>query len=354
MTSTQILSVETSVPEFSVQQSAVRDFAESLFRDTFKNDLDRLLPLFENTEIEKRHFVRPLEWFETQHDFPESNALFEMEALKLSCDAAQKAISSANVKPEDIGLIVVVSTTGIATPSLDSKLIQLLKLSPNTARLPVFGLGCAGGAAGLARAAELSKAFKNKAVLFIAVELCSVTFQKADRSKSNLVATSLFADGAAAIVIKTTENSNGKNSLKILNSFSTLFENSEDVMGWDIIETGLKVRFARDIPSIITAELPTLLKNASQYWGIDREKIIHFVLHPGGAKVLKAYEASLHLTKEDFSNEYHVLKNYGNMSSPSVLFVLKEFLKNTQPSGDFGVLMALGPGFSCEQVLFQW
>lgn len=353
MAQIHILSIETAVPVFAIEQSKVRDFAESLFRESFKSDLDRLLPLFENTAIEKRHFIQPLEWFDTQHDFPESNALFEKEALKLSGEAAEKAIAAAGISADEIGLVVVVSTTGISTPSLDAKLIQLLKLSPNTARLPVFGLGCAGGAAGLARAAELSYSFKNKAVLFVAVEICSVTFQKADRSKSNLVATSLFADGAAAILLKSSQ-AVSNNSLKILNSFSTLFENSEDVMGWDIIETGLKVRFARDIPSIITKELPTLLKNACKHWGISRDDIKHFVLHPGGAKVLKAYEECLGRAKDDFKNEYHVLKNYGNMSSPSVLFVLKEFLQSTKPTGEYGVLMALGPGFSCEQVLFQW
>ncbi|MCB0196300.1 MAG: stilbene synthase [Anaerolineae bacterium] len=344
----RLLSVATAVPPYSVSQSEAKSFAASFFENDFRN-LERLLPVFDNTQIQNRYLAQPTDWYAQPHTFTETNALYEQIALELSLTAARQALQRSATTPEEVGMVIFVSTTGIATPSIDAKLIQQLGLSNHTFRLPIWGLGCAGGVAGMARAAELARSLPGRAVLLVAVELCSLTFQYNDRSKANLIATSLFGDGAAAAVLKTTGS-----GPEILSSYSTLFEDSEDVMGWDLVPTGLRVRFSRHIPVIIDRHLANLRREACQEWGIDSAELRHYVTHPGGAKVLAAYIENLGLSVSDLKHAYEVLGCYGNMSSASVLFVLERFLSSQPPSNDYGVMLALGPGFSAEQLLFRW
>lgn len=344
----KIQAVGTAVPVYALQQGKIKEFVAALFHSHIDH-LDRLLPVFENSCINVRHLSQPLEWYAANHSFGEANKVFEQVALELSEEAALQALQKANMQPVDIGMIIFVSSTGIVTPTLDAKLIQRLGLSPHTGRVPVWGLGCGGGVSGLARAAELVHSLHGKSVLLVTVELCSLTFQKNDYSKSNLIGASLFADGAAAAVIKI--NGDGP---AILGNYSTLFPNSAHIMGWDLVDTGFKVRFSQDIPSIIRRYLPDLLSGACTKWGIDQSQIGHYIVHPGGAKVLTAYQESLNLPQDYLRDAYDILSCYGNMSSTSVLFVLEKFMKETPPTGDYGIMLALGPGFSAEQVLFQW
>lgn len=344
----KILGVGTAVPPYALGQNEIKEFAAGLFREGF-NNLERMLPVFENGCIETRYLSQPLSWYGGNHSFAEANHIFAEVALALAELAAQRAIDRAGIKPEDIGMVLFVSSTGITTPTLDAKLIQNLGLSAHAGRLPIWGLGCGGGVGGLARAAEIARCRAESAVLVVAVELCSLTFQRNDLSKSNLVGASIFSDGAAAAVIAM----QGEGP-SILGSYSTLFPQSEDVMGWDLVDTGLKVRFSRDIPSIVHRFLPGLLAEACARWQVEQGEIRHFVAHPGGAKVLQAYTDSLGLGPGQLEQAYDVLTNYGNMSSCSVLFVLEKFLQTTPPSQDYGLMLSLGPGFSAEQVLFQW
>ena len=344
----RIISVATAVPPYTVSQSEAKAFAASFFENDFKQ-LDRLLPVFDHTQIGNRYLAQPPDWYGRPHSFTETNALYEKTALELAVTAARQALHRAAVLSGEIGMVVFVSTTGITTPSLDAKLIQRLGLSNHTCRLPIWGLGCAGGVAGAARAAELARSCPGRAVLLVAVELCSLTFQYNDRSKANLIATSLFGDGAAAAVFNTTGD-----GPEVLGSYSTLFEDSEDVMGWDLVQTGLRVRFSRHIPTIIDRHLPGLRRQACATWGLDLDSLRYYVAHPGGAKVLAAYIDSLGLSAADLKHAYEILACYGNMSSASVLFVLERFLANQPPTDDYGLMLSLGPGFSAEQVLFRW
>lgn len=344
--------ITTALPPFQVSQSDVRDLVHALFEQDYKG-LHRLMPVFENTNIRRRYFSKPLEWFREQSSFVESSTAFVETAIGLLQSASTELLEKTATQVEDIGMVVAVSTTGITTPSLDGKLIQALGLPNTTKRIPIWGLGCAGGVAGVARASELvSMLPKGKKLLLTAVELCSLTFQRNDISKSNIVASSLFADGAAALLLS--NDSSAPESLQIIDSFSFLFDDSEDIMGWDIIETGLKVRFSRDIPTLIHANLPQLLTDACFAWGIERSDIRHFVVHAGGTKVLQAYSDSLHIPHEQLATAHNILREHGNMSSVSVLFALQSFLSETPPSGSLGVMMALGPGFSAEFVLFRY
>ena len=344
----QVLSVGTAVPAYCLRQEDIKGFVATLFRESLHN-LERLLPVFENSLIVARHLSQPLEWYAKPHTFAEANGIYEQVALDLAEQAAGQAIERAGVGLSDIGMIIFVSSTGIATPTLDARLIQRLGLPPDTCRLPVWGLGCAGGVTGIARAAQFCYALKGKAVLLVTVELCSLTFQRGDYSKANLVGTSLFADGAAAAVIAP-----GGYGPAIIDSYSTLFPDTEDIMGWDVVEGGLQVRFSRDIPSIVRRYLPELTGTMCSRNGLAVDDVAHYVVHPGGAKVLDAYAESLALTPDKLQDAYTILEGYGNMSSSSVLFVLERFMATVKPVDRYGLMLALGPGFSAEQVLFRW
>ncbi|SHJ78766.1 type III polyketide synthase [Propionispora hippei] len=348
MSGARIMAVGTAVPPYCVRQEEVKALVAGVFKERMSR-LDKLLTVFDNTGIETRHLVCPLEWYTVPHSFAEANALYQIQALELAEQAARAAIQQAGAGPGDIGAVFFISSTGIATPTLDTKLLSRLGLSRHTVRLPLWGLGCAGGAAGLARAGEYVKALSGKLVLLVAVELCSLTFQHGDASKANVVGTGLFSDGAAAVVLGAT----GRGPL-MFDSYSTLFDNTAAIMGWDVVESGFKVRFSRDIPSLIRERLPEVIEQACCYWGVEKEKIKHYLVHPGGVKVLQAYEDSLALAPETFRLAYEVLARYGNMSSVSICFVLAEFLRKTEPAGQYGILLSMGPGFCAEQVLFQW
>ncbi len=348
MSAPRVRSVGLAVPAHAIRQADIRDFTASLFQARIDH-LERLLPVFDNACIAKRHLARPLAWYAAEHTFAEANLLYEEIGLDLAAEAAVQALDRAGVAADDVGLVVLVSSTGISTPSLDAKLIRRLGIAASAARLPVWGLGCAGGVAGLARAAELAAAVPGRVVLLVAVELCSLTFQRNDFSKSNLVGAGIFADGAAAAVVAA-----GGEGPEILGTHSTLFADTEDIMGWDVVATGLKVRFSRDIPTFVRTHLADLAAAACRRWGITRQDLAHYIVHPGGAKVLAAYADSLGLSAVTLATAYEVLAEYGNMSSASVLFVLERFLRATPPAGRYGVMLSLGPGFSAEQVLFRW
>jgi alkylresorcinol/alkylpyrone synthase len=346
----RVLSVATAVPPHRISQETARDFARLMFSETFR-DVERLLPVFDNSGIENRHFCVPAEWFGDNHGFPEKNALYVEHALNLSDKAAARALDKAGARAEDVGAIFFVSTTGISTPSLDAKLIFRLGLSENVRRVPLWGLGCAGGAAGLARAAEYARAHPDELVLLVGVELCGLTFLKGDRSKSNLIATSLFADGAAAVVLGGEAHGTGP---ELHGSYSTTWPGTEDVMGWDVVEDGLKVRFAKSVPVIVREKMRGNLEAACDSLGLGLADLDHFVLHPGGPKVLEAYEETLDMKPDALDHSWEILRGYGNMSSVSVLFVLEQFLESyPQGSGEYGTISALGPGFSAEHVIFR-
>jgi len=343
MITVHIDGVGTAVPEYIVDQSMVRATVERVFSGSVE-DLPRLLQVFEHGHIHTRRFVRPPEWYATEHGLAEANAVYAESAVSLATQAARTALAG---REKDVVGIVVASTTGIMTPSLDAALIQTLGLSIHTKRLPIFGLGCAAGVAGLARAAEMSRALGGGLVLFVAVEICSVTFQQSDRSKSNIVGSSIFGDGAAAVCISSTGT-----GPTIIGSYSTLFPGTEDIMGWDVADTGLRVRFSRDIPSFVLQHLPTVLSDACTSWGITPADIKSFIAHPGGAKVLDAYAEATGMPPSTFTIARNILRDYGNMSSASVLFVLNEYLNTTQTPG-YAIMSALGPGFSAEQLLLE-
>ena len=345
--SARVLSVGTASPAYCVSQDETKAFAANFFAGSLPA-LSRLLSAFDNTRIEQRQLVQPVSWYAEPHSFVEKNAVYCEAALELSAEAAEQALDRARLAPSDVDSIVFVSSTGIRTPSLDGALIERLGLPRSTVRLPVWGLGCAGGTAGLARAAELVTA-RRKPVLMVAAEVCSATFVHGDRTRSNLIATALFGDGAAAAVLAPREG-----GLQVCGGVSRMLEDSEDVMGWTVVEEGLRVRFAKSIPGIVRSVVPQLRQQAADAVGVRPEAFTRFILHPGGAKVLEAYEDALGVETDALRDAYDVLREHGNMSSPTVLFVLERFLRDRPSAPGAGLLLGLGPGFSAEGVVLRW
>lgn len=352
----RIVSVGTAVPPHKVTQIEARQFAREMFGDAF-HDVERLLNVFDHAHIQKRHFSAPIDWLRAARSWREKNDLYIQVACDLAEEVILQSLSRAGMTPADIDHLIFVSTTGISTPSIDARLANRLQLSPHLKRTPLWGLGCAGGAVGLSRAYEYAKAFPHSRVLLVALELCSLTFQRNDLSKSNLIATSLFADGAAAAIVCGDEVAGGgpppMERPNIIATLSTLWKNTEDVMGWTLTDDGLNVVFSKDIPTIVRT---LLLPNVQQFLEaekVSREQVDHYVTHPGGMKVIQAYEEALQLPADKMTAAREVLEQYGNMSSATVLFVLDRIMGQAQ-RGEYGLLTALGPGFSSEQLLLQW
>ena len=344
----RILAVGTAVPRHEVGQDGARLFAQAMFAT--RPDLQRLLRVFDNAQIETRRMVQPLSWYREAHSPAEKNSVYRRAALELAHTAALRALNGSDIDPKEVKGLVFASTTGVAAPSLDTHLIQLLGLPHDCVRLPLWGLGCAGGGAGLARGSALVRAY-GRPVLVVTVETCSLTFLCGDHRPANVVATSLFGDGAAAVLLGTGHDGTGP---QIVSEYAHLFEDTEHVMGWDVVDEGLQVRFAPSIPRLVRDQMPMIRDTAAAAAGVRPEQLHHFVFHPGGPKVLDAYQAALDLPFERLKLARSVLRDHGNMSSPTVMFVLERFLQSVPATGDYGLLMSLGPGFCAEGVVFRW
>jgi len=347
----RVLSIGTALPQFDVSQAEAAEFALRHFNGRLAKH-SQLMQVFPNTRIARRHFVVPLEWFETsQHSWQERNAIYLRSAEALSIAAAREALARAGISPHEVDFVAFVSTTGLATPSLDARLITCLAMRPQTRRAPIWGLGCAGGVAGLARVAEFTRAYPEAIGLLVAVETCSITFQFQDFSKKNFVATSLFADGAAAVVVAGERRAQNR-GLRFVSAHSHLFPDSEHVMGWEVLDTGLSVVFAPEIPARIARDLPAVAEAMLQPLALPLSAIRHYALHPGGARVLDAYAEAFGLNDAALRHSAEVLRDCGNMSSPTVLFVLDRLMQSQCVGvGELVLIGALGPGFSAEMAL---
>jgi alkylresorcinol/alkylpyrone synthase len=344
----KIVSIGTAVPPYELQQTEAKSFAQQIFGDLEEH----LLAVFDHAAIDRRFISCPVEWYWETHTFAERNALYIQMASTLAAEAVQHCLQQANVRADQIDHLIFVSTTGIATPSIDAYLINQLGFSPHIRRTPIWGLGCAGGVAGLSRAYEYTKGFPTARVLLVTVELCSLTFCPQDHEKSNIVATSLFGDGAAAVLVVGDEIE-AAHAPVIVDSLSTLWLDSLEVMGWDVVEDGLKVVFSKDIPIIVHQQVKPLVDRFLAHCHVSLEDIVSMISHPGGKKVLAAYEQALALSNEKFRFSYDILRQYGNMSSATVLFVLQQVME-TKPKTGFGLMTTLGPGFSSELLLLRW
>lgn len=350
----QIISVSKIDLPHKVNQKKLKDFSRSIFSKKFK-DIDRLLESFDNSMIKERNLCVPVEFFSGNKTFNEKNNIYIKDSLKYSVDAIKNILQKSGINKNQITDLIFISSTGISTPGIDAQIINEMRLDPNINRLPVWGLGCAGGTAGIAKANVIAKANPEAVVIVICCELCSLTFLNEDLSKSNFIATSLFSDGIAAVLItgdKYKHTGKNKSRLKIIDSQSRLYYDSLDVMGWEVTKAGLKVIFSRDIPTIVNKSVKKDIVSFLKKHRLNIKDIKYFVTHPGGIKVINAYIEALKIEPDLMKNTFSVLESYGNMSSATVLYVLEKFMEEGIKKG-YGLIMSLGPGFSSELVLVR-
>lgn len=334
----RLISLATAVPPFEIRQDEVSAVAETVFA-TRAETFQRMRPIYGNAGIAKRYSCVPLHWYGEQHSWPERHDLFVTNALELLQCAADDCLGRAGRTPAEVDGIVVVSSTGMTAPSLDARLMERMPFRRNLQRLPVFGLGCAGGVLGLARSAALALANPGQTWLLLVVELCGLTFRPRDKSNSNIVATAIFGDGAAAALMST----EGQGPALIASGEHT-WPASLDVMGWHVEGDGFGVLFSRDIPALVRRDYRPALEDFLDSAGLRLEDIASFVMHPGGLKVVEALEHALTLPATALDTAREVLGGYGNMSAATVLFVLARARARGQALPM--LLASLGPGFS--------
>jgi alkylresorcinol/alkylpyrone synthase len=339
---TRLLAVATAVPPYPLDQDAVVERVRRLFGQS--PELDRLLPVFANSGVRRRYSCVPIEWYEETHGWADRNRIYLDSALDLLEAATRAALRRAGCGKDEVSAIVAVSSTGIATPSLDALLIDRMALRPDVRRLPVFGLGCAGGILGLARAASQALAAPGETVLWLVVELCGLSFRRDDLSKSNVVATALFGDGAAAALLSTEGSGPAIGA-----AGEHTWPNSLDVMGWEVADDGLRAVMSRDIPQLVATRLCDAVAAFLARHGLRRDDVDRFICHPGGSKVLAALERAFALPEGTLEDGRTVLRDYGNMSAATIMFLLERLLGEDEGGGrrwQRALVNALGPGFS--------
>ena len=334
-----LLSIATAVPPYPVSQEGAKATGRALFAGK-KALFDRLSGVFDNAGIDERQLVAPLDWYGENHGWGERNRTYLAAADALFLDAARGAIERAGLRPDEIDGVVAVSTTGIATPSLDARNAVALGLRADVRRVPVFGLGCAGGVSGLATAGRLACADPGSKWLFVTVETCSIAIRLDSDDPAAIVATALFGDGSAAAVLSTS----GTAVAHVEGSGERLWPGTLEIMGWRVEDPGLAVVFDRAIPPFLEANLRGGLDSILADLGLGFGDIDRLCSHPGGAKVLTAMESALGLQTGTLDVERTVLREHGNMSAPTVLFVLEALLERGLPSRT--LMTALGPGFT--------
>lgn len=340
--------IATAVPPFVLEQEDIAARVRAMFSRS--EVVQRLLPVFSTTGIKRRYSCVPIDWYYETHSWPDRNAVYLQTAQALLERAARDAMERASVRATDIDAVVVVSTTGIATPSLDARLVDTLGFSRTIRRLPIFGMGCVGGATGLARAAMMAQAMPGSTVLLLVVELCALWFRRDDFAKSNIVATALFGDGAAAAILRS-----GGTGPSIAASGEYTFEDTLDVMGWDIADDGMRAIFSRDIPNLVETKFRDVVDAYLAESNLTRKDIDIFLSHPGGTKVIEALEHAYGIEPGALADSRAILTDYGNMSAVTLLFVLERALREgalTQP-WQRALLSAMGPGFTAAFVTLE-
>jgi alkylresorcinol/alkylpyrone synthase len=352
----RIASVSSAFPANYYQQEQIFTELGRQWGGT-RTVMARLEAFHQRAGVRARHLALPKEDYEKVEGFTARNREYVRVAVDLGADALSSALADANVAPSELDHLFFVSVTGMATPSIDARLVNRLGLNPELRRTPIFGLGCVAGAAGLARAADWAKAYPESNVALLAVELCSLTWQPDDVSVPNLIASSLFGDGAAAVVLCGEKRAAkaGVSGPRIVGSKSVFYPGTEEVMGWEIGSQGLKVLLSSGVPELISGNVAGDVDRFLASHELSRGDIDHWILHTGGPKVLEAFEAALGLSREQVELTWRQLRDNGNLSSASVLLVLGDTWRERRPArGSHSLVMAMGPGFCSEMVLLEW
>ena len=345
-----IAATATAVPPYSIGYEEVKSYMGQVF-SIEPSRLDAMMAVIDNSQVKQRYCVDPVDTIIRPRPLSQISREYQEHAVQLGRKVAVDCLEKAGMTPQDIDMIITVSCTGVMIPSLDAHLVNELGFRQNVRRLPITELGCAAGAAAVGRASDFIRAFPDSTVLVIAVEIPSLTFQRDNLTQANLISTVLFGDGAAAAVA-TGRPFHGP---QILDTESFLFPDSLDAMGFELKETGFHIVLSKDVPQLIRSRIKELLCRFLARNSLRTEQISAFIFHPGGQKLLLYIEEELGLSRDDTQFSWSVLREYGNLSSASVLFVLHEWMtKRTMAAGDYGLMAAFGPGFSAEMLLLRW
>jgi alkylresorcinol/alkylpyrone synthase len=355
----RISGVGSALPAHRYPQAAITAALKRLWRGQLDNPelLDRL---HARARVDHRHFALPIEAYEGLSSWGVMNAAWIEAAEELGARALERALIKAGVRRDELQALFVVSISGIASPSLDARLINRLGLRPDIKRTPIFGVGCVGGALGLSRAADHTLAYPDQHAAVLSVELCSLTFQRGDLSAANLVSTGLFGDGAVAAIVSGAASAPhgvpaGPRGPAVLDSRSVFYPDTQDIMGWDISERGFQIVLSPALPELIRRNLAGDVAAFLAGHDLARADIGNWVIHTGGPKVLEAIQEALQLEDADLDPSWDSLRRVGNLSSASVLLVLEDIVANRRPPpGTLGVLVAMGPGFCAELILLRW
>jgi alkylresorcinol/alkylpyrone synthase len=348
--SVRILATGTALPRHYASQGEILARLRTVWsRDHFNPE--RLAQLLAHSQVAGRYLALPIDAYQPLDSFQKRNDAWLRVGTELGVQAVQAALARARMQASEIDHLFFVSVTGIGTPNIDARLMNRVGFRPNTKRTPIFGLGCVAGAAGIARATDTLRGAPGQAALLLSVELCSLTIQAQDTSVANVIASGLFGDGAAAVVLR----EGGDEGPRVIDTEAVFYPNTERVMGWDVIDTGFKIVLSPKVPEIarehVAADVDRLLARN----GLRRRDVAHWLAHTGGPRVLDAFGAALGLDPPALARSWASLQRTGNLSSASVLFVLDAFLQEgVGAPGDRGVLLAMGPGFCSEMALLEW
>jgi alkylresorcinol/alkylpyrone synthase len=349
---TAIAAVRTVLPTHRYGQAEITDMFAGVLGDARR---ERLLRRFHaSTGVEHRHLALPIDAYPGLTDFGAANDAFLTCAEPLGMQAVRSALDAAGLSAPDVDLNISTTVTGIAAPSLEARIATGLGLRPDVKRMPLFGLGCVAGAAGIARLHDFLLGSPAGVAVLLSVELCSLTMQRDDASTANLIASGLFGDGASAVVAVGAERSGDVSGPLVMDSRSHLYPHTQRTMGWDVTSTGLRIVLDAEVPDLVRKYLAEDVHEFLGAHGVSMDQVGAWVCHPGGPKVIEAIQEALDLTPDDLARTWRSLAEVGNLSSSSVLHVLAETVASRPPAGSPGVLMAMGPGFCSEQVLLTW
>lgn len=357
-----IFSIGQGIPKYTISQDQVKVFIKHIFPFS-ERKWSKILPIFDNAAIHERQLAVGEEWLKKDHTFAKKNKKYQKYALQYALNAVDHCLTNENMLSEDIpyeaiDMIMFISSTGISTPSLDAFVMNERPFRNDVVRMPLWGLGCSGGTAGLARASDWLIAHPEKLALVIGCELCSLTFQKNDLKMSNVVGTALFGDGVAAALVAGDRSPylTKRRGIvpKIMQTSCYTAEDSLQVMGWEVTNQGFEVIFSKSIPKRVKTIWKEHLTTFLNEMNLQKGNIHSFIAHPGGRKVLEAMEHALDISREKLHHSYNILKSHGNMSSATVLYVLKAWMHEEISRREKSILSSLGPGFSSNLILVEW
>jgi len=350
-----VLATATALPENRYQQNDLVDLALEVIPD-IQVDRDVLRKFFVRVGVDERFLALPAnQYHEMQGMEARSHAWLEV-ASELGEKALLSLFQSADVAPQDVGELMTTTVTGVAVPTLDARLMNRIPFASDLKRVPSFGLGCVGGAAGVARVADYLQGHRDELAVLLSVELCSLTVQQDDLSIANLISMGLFGDGAAAVLLAGPDHPRAKDAKpRVLDSRSVFFPHTEEMMGCHIIDSGFKVVLSPEVPELAREALPDAVDGFLGDHGLVRDDIQAWVTHPGGPKIIDAVEEGLDLHDGELEPARQGLAHVGNLSSASVLFLLDDYRRRLAPPDDaYGLMVAMGPAFCAELVLLQW